>query len=70
LPDINPSDAVDLNQAAARRDALKAAEEQQAAFAAMEHAARWDNAMQRAFKGIVTRKERHSSMIRSAGADS
>lgn len=69
-PDINPKDAVDLEQVARAQQAAKKVQEEQAMTAAMDQAVRYDNAMQRTFKGIYTRKERHGLMTRSVDADS
>lgn len=62
---MQPTD--DLEDFVARKEAadkaLKEAEAKKQAQAAMERAIAWDRAMQRAFKGIVSRPTRHRMMM-------
>lgn len=61
--------AVDLSDDARRREAVRAAEQEAAQAAAMEQVARWDRAMNRAFKGIVSRPQRHRMLMRASAPD-
>ena len=62
-PEIPQAGAVDLSEMARVREAnaklAEAAEESQEAEAAERRVRAWDRAMQRAFKGILPRPQRH-----------
>lgn len=60
------SQAVDLGRADADRKAEQAAKERAAEAAATLAVARWEKAMNRAFKGIVPRPTRRAMMVRAA----
>jgi hypothetical protein len=54
--------AVDLSKVAKAAEAHRKVEERAAFNAAMVQVAKWDDAMNRAFKGIISRPERHRRM--------
>lgn len=61
---------VDLGDLKARADAAdrlkRQAADSAAEQAALEHVAEWDKAMQRAFKGIVSRPQRHKLLTQAS----
>lgn len=59
------AEAVDLSDAAARLERERIQREAEAEQAALQRVAEWDRAMQRAFKGIVPRPQRHAQMMRA-----
>lgn len=55
----------DLREVAARADKDRQERERRQMALVQVIAQRWDNAMQRAFKGIHTRRDRHAMMFAS-----
>lgn len=59
------AEAVDLSDAAARLERERLEREAAAEAEARLRVERWDRAMQRTFKGIVSRPQRHAQMMRA-----
>lgn len=65
-PTINPKLAVDLSDRQAQADAAAEAARNEELRRMEVYARAWDKMMQRAFKGIYTRKMRHDAIARAA----
>ena len=65
MTNINEQGAVDLDKHMREREVEKAAQTQAATEAALKQVQEWDRAMQRAFKGIVSRPARHRMISQS-----
>lgn len=65
--------AVDLkpaqNAEPSREEAVEQARQELAMRAAVEQVQRWDRAMNRAFKGIVSRPKRHKMLLTKSTAE-